>query len=56
MDSYHLTAKIGKKGKAAVNGSAYREIEVALPRELTHSQRLELVQEFIEQELGDKHA
>ena len=105
MASYHLTAKIGKKGKAAahaayiaregkysgrdryedleatasgnmpewaahnaahfwqaadeherVNGSAYREIEVALPRELTPSQRLELVQEFIEQELGDKHA
>ena len=89
MASYHLTAKIGKKGKAAahaayiaregkysrrdryedleatasgnmpewaahnaahfwtaadeherVNGSAYREIEVALPRELTHGQRL----------------
>jgi len=39
-----------------VNGSAYREIEVALPRELTTSQRLELVQAFIEQELGDKHA
>src|SRR5664280_701449 len=105
MASYHLTAKIGKKGKAAahaayiaregkysgrdryedleatasgnmpewaahnaahfwqaadeherVNGSAYREIEVALPRELTPGQRLELVQEFIEQELGDKHA
>ena len=105
MASYHLTAKIGKKGKAAahaayiaregkysgrdryedleatasgnmpewaahnathfwqaadeherVNGSAYREIEVALPRELTPAQRLELVQEFIEQELGDKHA
>src|SRR5664280_185648 len=39
-----------------VNGSVYREIEVALPRELTPSQRLELVQELIEQELGDKHA
>jgi len=105
MASYHLTAKIGKKGKAAAhaayiardgkysgrdryedleatasgnmpewaahnaahfwqaadeheraNGSAYREIEVALPRELTPGQRLELVQELIEQELGDKHA
>ena len=105
MASYHLTAKIGKKGKAAahaayitregkysgrdcyedleatasgnmpewavhnaahfwhaadeherINGSAYREIEVALPRELTPAQRLELVQEFIEQELGDQHA
>ncbi|MFA6161747.1 MAG: MobA/MobL family protein [Patescibacteria group bacterium] len=105
MASYHLTAKIGKKGKAAahaayiaregkysgrdryedleatasgnmpewaahnaahfwtaadeherINGSVYREIEVALPRELTPAQRLELVQEFIEQEIGDKHA
>jgi hypothetical protein len=105
MASYHLTAKIGKKGKAAahaayiaregkysgydryedleatasgnmpkwaahnaahfwtaadeherINGSSYREIEVALPRELTPSQRLELVQAFIEQEIGDKHA
>lgn len=105
MASYHLTAKIGKKGKAAahaayiaregkysgrdryedleatasgnmpewaahnaahfwtaadeherVNGSVYREIEVALPREFTPSQRLELVQAFIEQEIGDKHA
>ena len=105
MASYHLTAKIGKKGKAAahaayisregkysgrdhyedleatasgnmpewaahnaahfwqaadeherINGSVYREIEVALPRELTPSQRLELVREFIEQELSDKHA
>lgn len=105
MASYHLTAKIGKKGKAAAhaayiaregkysgrdryedleatasgnmpewaahnaahfwtaadehersNGSVYREIEIALPRELTPGQRLELVQAFIEQELGDKHA
>jgi hypothetical protein len=105
MASYHLSAKIGNKGKAAthaayiaregkysgrdryedleatvsgnmpewaahnaahfwtaadeherVNGSVYREIEVALPREFTPSQRLELVQEFIEQEIGDKHA
>jgi len=105
MASYHLTAKIGNKGKATahaayiaregkysdgkryedlehtasgnmpewsthnaghfwtaadeqerVNGSVYREIEVALPREFTPSQRVELVQAFIEQELGDKHA
>ena len=105
MASYHLTAKIGKKGKAAahaayiaregkysgrdryedleatasgnmpewaahnadhfwtaadeherVNGSAYREIEVALPRELSPAQRLELVQAFIGQELGNQHA
>jgi hypothetical protein len=38
------------------NDSAYREIEVALPRELTPAQRLELVQAFIEQKLGEKHA
>lgn len=38
------------------NGSTYREHEIALPRELTSQQRLELVQEWIEQEIGDKHA
>ena len=105
MATYHLTAKIGAKGKAAAhaayiaregkysgstryedleakqygnmpawaehnpaefwqaaddyeraNGSAYREIEIALPRELTPEQRLELVQDFVSQELGKKHA
>lgn len=105
MATYHLTAKIGAKGKAAAhaayiaregkysgstryedleatqygnmpawaehnpaefwqaaddneraNGSAYREIEIALPRELTPPQRLELVQDFVQQEIGDKHA
>lgn len=105
MATYHLTAKIGQKGKAQphaeyiaregkysesnryedleakasgnmpawavhntaefwkaadenerANGSTYREIEVALPRELTPPQRLELVQEFIKQEIGEKHA
>ncbi len=105
MASYHLSAKIGAKGKAAshasyiaregkytgkaryedleateygnmpawaqhtpahfwkaadvherANGSAYREIEIALPRELTPSQRLELVRDFVAQELGEKHA
>ena len=39
-----------------VNGSTYRELVVALPRELTPLQRCELVQDFIRQELGDKHA
>jgi len=39
-----------------VNGTSYREIEVALPREFTPAERLELVQEFIKQELGEKHA
>ena len=105
MASYHLTAKIGPKGKAGShaayisregkysgneryedleakgsgnmpkwaeqnpahfwnaadehersNGSAYREFEVALPRELTPDQRRELVEDFVRQELGDKHA
>ena len=105
MASYHLSAKIGAKGKAAAhasyisregkysgreryedleatgsgnmpkwaeqnpahfwnaadeheraNGSAYREIEVALPRELTPEQRLGLVEDFVRQELGDQHA
>ena len=104
MASYHLTAKIGAKGKAAAhaayisregkyigreryedleataagnmpkwaehepahfwnaadeheraNGSAYREIEVALPRELTPDQRRELVEDFVHRELGDQH-
>ena len=35
------------------NGATYREIEVALPRELTPDQRRELVEDFIGQELGD---
>ncbi len=105
MASYHLSAKIGAKGKATAhaayisregkysgrdryedleakgsgnmpkwaeqnpahfwnaadehertNGSAYREIEVALPREMTVDQRRELVEDFVHQELGDKHA
>jgi hypothetical protein len=105
MASYHLTAKIGTKGKATAhaayisregkfsgkdryedleatatgnmpkwaehnsaqfwiaadeyeraNGSAYREIEVALPRELTAAQRRELVEDFVRQELGDRYA
>jgi len=104
MASYHLTAKIGAKGKAAAhaayisregkytgreryedleataagnmprwaehapayfwnaadehertNGSAYREIEVALPRELNPDQRRELVEDFVRRELGDQH-
>lgn len=39
-----------------VNGSTYREIEVALPRELNPEQRLELVRDFVQQEIGDQHA
>lgn len=37
------------------NGSAYREFEVALPRELTPEQRIELVRDFVRQEIGDRH-
>lgn len=37
-------------------GSAYREIEIALPRELDPDQRRELVEDFVRQELGDRHA
>lgn len=104
MASYHLSVKVGSKGKAAAhaeyieregeyklkhqekleamehgnmpdwaqddpnlfwrcadeferkNGSTYREIEIALPRELTPQQRKDLVQVFVEQELGEQHA
>lgn len=38
------------------NGSTYREIEIALPRELTPEQRKDLVKEFVDQELGNHHA
>ena len=38
------------------NGATYREIEVALPRELDPAQRRELVEDFIRQELGERHA
>ena len=38
------------------NGAVYREIEIALPRELTPEQNRALVADFIAQELGDRHA
>ncbi|VTX88269.1 MobA/MobL family protein [Acinetobacter ursingii] len=38
------------------NGSSYREFEIALPRELNPQQRQALVESFVEQELGEKHA
>jgi hypothetical protein len=38
------------------NGATYREIEVALPRELTPEQRRELVEAFVQRELGERHA
>ena len=102
MATYHLSAKVGSKGKGCAhsnyieregknakhqdlehaengnlpdwangksstfwkaaddqereNGSVYRELEIALPRELTPAQRLELVRDFISQEIGEKHA
>ena len=37
------------------NGSAYREHIITLPRELNAQQRLELVQDWIKNEIGDKH-
>ena len=38
------------------NGATYREIEIALPRELNPAQRQELVLDFIRQEIGERHA
>lgn len=37
------------------NGRLYTEIEVALPRELTPDQRLELVRDFVGRHLGARH-
>lgn len=38
------------------NGTVYREHEIALPRELNAEQRTELVREWVQNELGDRHA
>lgn len=38
------------------NGSTYREHEIALPRELSPDQRLNLVNNWIQNELGENHA
>ena len=38
------------------NGTTYREMEIALPRELTPAQRVDLVREFVRQEIGNRHA
>lgn len=38
------------------NGTTYREFEIALPRELKPAQRLDLVRDFISQEIGNTHA
>jgi hypothetical protein len=36
------------------NGAAYREFELALPRELSIEQNLELIRDFIKREIGNK--
>lgn len=38
------------------NGTTYREMEIALPRELKPDQRRELVRDFVQKEIGDRHA
>lgn len=38
------------------NGNVYREMEIALPRELGPEQRVALVQEWVTQEIGERHA
>ena len=38
------------------NGTTYREMELALPRELDATQRAELVREWVQNEIGDRHA
>jgi Ti-type conjugative transfer relaxase TraA len=38
------------------NGRPFREIEIALPRELSAEQRIELVREFVDNTLGERHA
>lgn len=39
-----------------INGTTYREMEIALPRELSPEHRVELVRVWVDQELGDRHA
>ena len=38
------------------NGSVYREMEIALPRELDAEQQIALVRDWVQQEIGNKHA
>ena len=38
------------------NGTSYREHIITLPRELTADERCELIEDWIYQEVGDKHA
>jgi hypothetical protein len=38
------------------NGNSYRELELALPVELSDTERGQLVREFVTEQIGDKHA
>lgn len=38
------------------NGTTYREYEFALPNELTKEEQIQLVRDFVKQEIGEKHA
>lgn len=38
------------------NGRAYREIEVAIPRELSREQQIELVRQYCREQFGNRHA
>ena len=48
-----LFFKKSDEGERA-NGAAYRELEVALPSELTKEQQQELAREFVKQQIGEK--
>ncbi|MHB1280029.1 MAG: MobA/MobL family protein [Acidithiobacillus sp.] len=37
------------------NGSAYREFEVAIPKELSLEQRIDFIRDFVRLEIGEKH-
>lgn len=37
------------------NGRVYTEIQVAIPRELSRKERLEVIRDFVGEELGDRH-
>ena len=45
----------GSRPLRTQNGSTYREYEIALPREMNAEQRLELVEGFIQSEIGSKY-
>lgn len=38
------------------NGSTYREMEIALPRDISESEQIALVRNWVRQEIGDVHA